>query len=212
MARVGAAPAFGQRDALRPDPPRGMATRAGGGADGDHAIGFGGGGPVGAVRDVKAMRRGLFEDIHPVAQHAPVLPGGADRRLALDHDKDRLAVPRRLRRAFPGAQPVKREPHIAPAGRGGRDVMHLAMGAEGAMQQSAHGSCPFRRCRGDLRPARPWRQASSASSGQATGSGPGRAPPGPARPRSRSSRHSRCPSGCAARARSPPRLRDRPAR
>ena len=38
------------------------------------------------------MRRRLFKDIHPVAHHTPILPGGPQMRLTLDQNQNDLAV------------------------------------------------------------------------------------------------------------------------
>jgi hypothetical protein len=87
------------------------------------------------------MRRGLLEDIHPLAQNAPVLTGGGDLRLALDHNEDHFGAARGLARAFARAQPIHREARIAPARRLRRDLVYLAMRAKGFAKKVGHRLC-----------------------------------------------------------------------
>ncbi len=75
------------------------------GADGDDAVGLGHGRPIAAVRQIEAVRRGLLEDIHPLAENAPVLPSAGKTRLALDHDEDDLAIASRLGDGLARAEP-----------------------------------------------------------------------------------------------------------
>ena len=83
------------------------------------------------------MRRGLLEDVHPLAEDAPVLAGAGERRLALDHDEDDLVRAGRLGGGLAGAQAIEREADVAPAGGGRGDLVDLAVGAEGLAQERA---------------------------------------------------------------------------
>ena len=91
-----------------------------------------------AVRQVEAVRRGLLEDVHPLAEHAPVAARPpVNGRLALDHDEDHLAGAGRLGDGLAGAEAIEREADVAPARGGGGDLVHLAVGAEGLAQKRA---------------------------------------------------------------------------
>ncbi|EKD60975.1 MAG: hypothetical protein ACD_54C00455G0001 [uncultured bacterium] len=88
------------------------------------------------------MRRRLFEHVHPIPQHAPILPGGMDLRLALDQNQNDLTIPGDFGGSFPGLQPIEPKADIAPARIFRRDVMHLAGGSVRFAQQIGHSLLP----------------------------------------------------------------------
>ncbi len=138
MAGVGALSALCQGDAIGADAARLVSAFSGGATNGHNAISFGHGFPVRPIGQVEAMWRCLFKDIHPLAQHAPVLPGASDLRLTLDHDKDYLGVACCLSGGIASIQVIKREADVTPAGTLRRDLMHLATGSEGPFQKVSH--------------------------------------------------------------------------
>jgi hypothetical protein len=138
VAGVGAPAALGQGDPLRADPARLVVAPAGRGTDGERAVGLGHGRPLGTVRQIEAVRRGLFEHVHPLAKHAPILPRARETGLALYHDEDDLAIAGDLGRRFAPTQSVEREADVAPARQGGGDLVHLAVVAEGLAEKLRH--------------------------------------------------------------------------
>ena len=138
--RVGAPAALGKRDAVRSDAARFMAPVPRRGTDGDHAVGLGHGLPLGAARQVEAMRRCLIENVHPVAEHAPVPSSASQARLAFHHHEDHLAVACGLRDGRAHAEPPERKADIPPARRARGDLVHLPVETEGFAEKSDH--CP----------------------------------------------------------------------
>src|SRR5208282_6266165 len=80
------------------------------------------------------------EDVHPLAQHAPVLPEGSEARLALHHHEDHLAVAGGLGDGLPCAEPPERKADMAPAGRARGDLVHLPVPTEGFAEKFGHHS------------------------------------------------------------------------
>src|ERR1700722_656991 len=138
--RVGALAALGKRDAVWPDAARFMALVPRRGTDGDHAFGLGDRLPIGAAWQVEAVRRGLFENVHSVSEHAPVPSSGSQARLAFHHHEDHLAVATGLGDRLPHAEPPERKADITPGRRTRGDLVHLPVGTEGLAEKSDHRS------------------------------------------------------------------------